>query len=198
MDKPGADALAWDPTGTIEPWIRAYEIAGIAPNSFDVMYYSIDPDFYDNYYKPITTGGIFGPNFPLRLDLGARAGSSYANFSIDNQIGMAAETLQPGLVGEQPDLVKKAPGVAAQLLTDWAPAGVMDYSHFPSSFATCEKPVTETLKSRGVPVPGSCLVGGRTGYSVKIVSKAFLNSSDLELGGEGIVGPLQNAPGNNF
>jgi hypothetical protein len=30
--------------------LRAIEIAAIVPNQFDITYYSIDPDFYNNYY----------------------------------------------------------------------------------------------------------------------------------------------------
>jgi hypothetical protein len=35
-----------------------------------------------------------------------------------------------------------------------------------------------------VPTSGDCVVGGRTGYSVKMVSSEYLNSGDLDLGGE--------------
>jgi Putative Flp pilus-assembly TadE/G-like len=43
------------------------------------------------------------------------------------------------------------------------------------------------------PAPGNCITGGRTGYSVKIVSPASLFGDRLLLGGSA-VGPLRNPP----
>ena len=48
-----------------------------------------------------------------------------------------------------------------------------------------------------VRAPGSCVgLGGRTGYSVKIVSKEFLKRDDLHLGGAGagLKGGIMNKP----
>ena len=51
-----ADARSYDSLATLEDskaGTRAIEITAIAPNQFDVSYYSIDPDFYNNYYVKI-------------------------------------------------------------------------------------------------------------------------------------------------
>ncbi len=40
------DSLAKDNTGT-----RALELSVVAPNQFDITYYSIEPDFFNTYYK---------------------------------------------------------------------------------------------------------------------------------------------------
>ena len=38
--------------------MRALEITAIAPNQFDITHYSIDPDFYNNYYKKLYNTGL--------------------------------------------------------------------------------------------------------------------------------------------
>ena len=43
-------------------------------------------------------------------------------------------------------------------------------------------------------VSGNCIKGGRSGYSVKMVSRSFLELPDLPLGGGGETGPLRNPP----
>ena len=45
------DPLAVDDDVVANSYIRDLEIAAIAPNQFDLTYYSIDPDFYHNYFK---------------------------------------------------------------------------------------------------------------------------------------------------
>lgn len=45
------DPLALDKDAVANSHIRDLEIAAIAPNQFDLTYYSIEPDFYNNYYK---------------------------------------------------------------------------------------------------------------------------------------------------
>lgn len=53
LDTNPSDFKAYDALASRGPesdGIRAIEISAIAPNQFDIAYYSIDPDFYNNYY----------------------------------------------------------------------------------------------------------------------------------------------------
>ena len=46
-----------------------------------------------------------------------------------------------------------------------------------------------------VKVPGSCVAGGgRTGYSVKIISRDALFNGKFRIGGPDVVGSIQNKP----
>jgi hypothetical protein len=69
-------------TGVSQGGMRALEIAAIAPNQYDIFHYSIDPDFYNNYYIKFykgfdnlktATGGFTTINKnQLRPDFGAK------------------------------------------------------------------------------------------------------------------------------
>lgn len=80
----------------------------------------------------------------------------------------------------------------AHLLTDWAPIGPGLYDFPDKFFAKCDRPIRTDQNE--VNTPGECVVGGRTGYSIKIVSRDYLLSADLELGGPGIRGRIKNPP----
>ncbi len=188
-DPVNGDVMAWTRAGSGgNPWIRSYEIAGIAPDYFDVMYYSIEPDYYNNYIATAVSR-FFGPGFPLRKDLGGRPGP--------DPYGVLSQVTSAQLVDPSHRYFYQVTKAPDQLLTGWAPQGSVDYT-FPSGFASCEQPVGANLLRNQVAVPGSCVVGGRTGYSVKVVSRSYLNSSDLPLGGDGVVGPLINPPPSDF
>ncbi len=188
---PTGDVMAWsnDPARP-EPWVRDYETAAISPNLFDVMYYSIDPNFYLNYIQIANTGPL-GASFSLRSDLGFRFGER-VRFSVRDQILKTSQTQGPK---DANYLIKESPG---PLLTSWAQSGAVEYQFPDQQFALCSEPVGVNYEAKGISVPGSCVVGGRTGYSVKTVSKDYLRLSDLELGGRGIKGPLRNPPPEEF
>jgi hypothetical protein len=114
LDFGTSDFRSWDTLGTeaIDPnkgvsqgGTRALEIAAIAPNQYDIFHYSIDPDFYNNYYLKFykgfdnlksATGGFTSINKnQLRPDFGARdvddsggpsAPMSLRTFSVKDQI----------------------------------------------------------------------------------------------------------------
>ncbi|RYZ83396.1 MAG: hypothetical protein EOP04_20040, partial [Proteobacteria bacterium] len=83
------DMLAWDSAQNSYPRMRSLELAAILPDQFDITYYSIEPDFYNNYYKPLTEGYIKKvPGFKsmIRPDIGVRIGAKdLTEFSVRDQ-----------------------------------------------------------------------------------------------------------------
>jgi hypothetical protein len=79
------------------------------------------------------------------------------------------------------------------LLTSWAEGeGAVNYVFPNERFGLCQLN-DDNFKDK---VPGSCVaMGGRTGYSVEIVSRNSLNSTSNNLGGNGVPpGPIVNPP----
>lgn len=199
------DRLAWDRYANAAPLVRNYEIAAIAPDLFDITYYSIEPNYYDNYLKHIQAAKnkIFSdPNIMLRGDLGYRPGTDLESFSVQDQIKVA-ETSDNRIPGKprksQPFYFVRD---QSDLLTDWMSGpnyGTRDnnWKIDKDYFGECQIP-DKSLTSNGPDTttnPGSCLArGGRTGYSVKIISKDALLSNDWEIGGGNEKGAIKNPP----
>ena len=81
-----------------------------------------------------------------------------------------------------------------QLLTSWVQKSSADYTFPEEMFGKCQKEPTDT-----VPIPGNCVVGGRTGYSVRIISRDFLLSDLHQLGGRSAArSVLLNPPPTDF
>ena len=62
-------------TSNQSPTIRTYELAAITPDLFDITYYSIEPNFNNNYLSKLEANrGPLGipASVPLRGDLGSR------------------------------------------------------------------------------------------------------------------------------
>lgn len=199
------DRLAWDKFANKAPILRQYEVAAIAPDLFDITYYSIEPNFHGNYlvHLQAAKNKIFGdPSIMLRGDLGYRPGTGLATFAVQDQIRLA-ESSVPGVSG---NLRKSQPFYFVRdrtdLLTDWMSGpnhgSAGNYSQIDDKFfGECQIP-DNTLGSSDPKVtaqPGSCLArGGRTGYSVKIISKDALMSDDWEIGGGNEKGAIKNPP----
>ena len=49
------DKLSWDEQNDTAPRSRFYELAAVAPDLFDITYYSIEPNFFDNYYQALNS-----------------------------------------------------------------------------------------------------------------------------------------------
>lgn len=195
MNTADNDALAWNVETNTSPAIRSFELEGIAPDLFDITYYSIEPNFSANYLVPLSNSGS-GVTF--RHDIGYRPGTPAQGWSVRDQMSSMATLAGVGALNY---IVQNSDDGNAPLLTSWTQSKPVEYERSPSGFATCDplsKAALADLEPRGITTPGSCLKGGRTGYSVKIVSKKFLESQELELGGEGIKGKLQNPPDPNF
>ncbi|MEN0059836.1 MAG: Tad domain-containing protein [Bdellovibrio sp.] len=141
------DLLAWDFQKEEPARTRFLEVAAILPDTYDITYYSIEPDFYHNYYLRLKNGYFAGPgkNFTtmFRPDLGYRKNTVIGNvdfekFSIKDQYTFLDSTA---------DVVKMKTRINEQftfvteswqhLLTSWAPVGLTDYSLDSSKFGKC-------------------------------------------------------------
>ncbi len=176
------DILAASPGGgTVVPQIRKLELAAIAPDLFDITYYSIEPNFLDNYYGKLRSNiGRFRipPNIPVRSDLGHIGTTS--EYSIQNQMDLArSENLQKP---EAYYFVRDK----AHLLTGWLPGpGTYNYEVGASlsNFGKCARN-DDGFRDKN---PGSCVAGGgRTGYSVKMINRDALFSAGHQIGGPGV------------
>lgn len=225
------DILAWDniqgsQNSTMNN-LRKLEIAAAAPDIFDITYYSIDPDFYNNYYannsrlskylsaNPIQSGG---GNFVVPFDIGSRAnngGPDYpTSFGVMNQLaivgqlgtGPQSSSAQGyGINYDQLNYALFDPSNilrrVGSLLTSWVPPEqITDYELSPSRFGQCLLSIYDTSQTKPTldAVPGTCIVGGRAGYSVKIISSDYLFDTH-PLGGNGIAkDKILNPPPNSF
>jgi hypothetical protein len=205
------DMLAWDNVTRQDNPMRKLEIAAIAPDLFDITYYSIEPDYYNMYFKRIRDKYLPArQGYPhlVRSDLGSRIGDPILeSFSVRDQMDVVAQLNKPGYI----DIEAPSPyGLAYmvykgkqdrpyfQLLTSWTGKSLSDYSLDPGDLGTCKfKPVQDQITS------GACVGPGRTGYSVKLISSDYLKTPNLPLGGGvdalgggGIKGAIKNPPEN--
>lgn len=205
------DALARNKSaGADKTPMRDLELAAISPDPFDMAYYSIEPDFYHNYYQRLKKGlmakrgGLQAPQM-LRPDLGAIIGDSKLEaFSVKDQILRVKSQL-----GNNPLSNYRVEDRQTYIsldwkntLTGWADKSLIDYSLDTTKFGRCIFP-TRFDDSNGQalkpPTSGNCVGGGSTGYSVKLVSSDYLNRSDLKLGGDAVgSGALSNPPPSDF
>ena len=185
------DILPWDFESDTSPNGRLYELAAISPDLFDITYYSIAPNFNHNYLPKIQANrgalGVPG-DLPIRGDLGTRGDQS---LSVQDHI--EDEVISGFRRPEAFYFVKEK----AHLLTAWLPSK-RDYKFDAFSrnravedFGKCRFPDDElNLKA-----PGSCVAGGgRSGYSVKLISRDALLKGQFPIGGAGIEGDILNKP----
>ena len=249
INVPNFDALAVDrAAGLNSPknsYMRDIELSVIAPNQFDVTYYSIDPDFYFNYLQRMSNGGavqkmatITGtatpPVFPL--DYGNTGvlinGIPKApSFGVRNQMQVThdlfkkASSAITSFFGNGFSEILFALDVIAtkqsSLLTGWTFLNLATdgYTSFPGPtvtggkysmlFGTCDpamNPWTDDFTAPHItdstlpPVPGNCVTGGRTGYSVKLISSDILRSGRTlkNLGGPSMDGQIKNPIPDDF
>jgi hypothetical protein len=182
--------------------IREYEIAAIAPDLFDITYYSIQSNFGTRYLDLLRGNQeklkIPKAGYP-RGDLGSRDPDEF-QFSVQDQIAVAnGRPVKVGPSKKVPPRARQAPDAfwfvreREHLLTDWVHNDTYGkYFDFPvARFGQCEE-FDDRFKMRA---PGSCLgPGGRAGYSVKIISPDTLREP-LPLGGAGqSSGAILNPP----
>lgn len=244
---PTFDSLALDrgDDGLQNPknsYMRDIEISVVAPNQFDVTYYSVEPDFFNNYIAKIrgapldkiATATGMGSNKPvLPLDYGSKGGTPStqgipANFGVRHQLQVTH------------DLFKKVAGTIASsygnppqfgldviatqqssVLTGWTFLNLTatGYGSFPGPtttggkysmlFGTCDEALNPWTKDfiapyeqdpELPPAPGNCVTGGRTGYSVKLISSDILRFGRVfeNLGGPGMNGQIRNPVPEDF
>jgi hypothetical protein len=180
--------------------LRQAEIAAVTPDLFDATYYSIDPD-YAQAYVAASNGpdrfqnvpALFGRKVRQIPDLGGRNDQEdLAKFNIQSQIKLSVQDggLDQSIMGKLYYVVRQW----EHLLTAWAPHRAMNFQ-FPSErFGKCESPASEKLV-----IPGKCHVGGRTGYSVRLISRAYLMFQNWKIGGDGEAeGSILNPPKEDF
>ena len=179
---------------------RPFEIAAIAPDLFDAFYYSIEPTYYHNYFSDyLSKGGANFQDTEKIYDFGSTKdnnaslsliGQNYSReYSIIDQVNLARELYHPSINW----IIGTGNRDWKQLLTGWHQKASVDYSMDPQRFGKCPFPVPDDKQSQ-FPTTGSCIKGGRTGYSIKNVSMDFLCSEDHSLSGSGQKGPLLNPP----
>ena len=176
--------------------VRKAEIAAIAPDLYDTTYYSIDPSYFLNYVEPgqgrFSGQLVNGVQVKQIGDIGSREGNQeLAKFNVENQIAIAAGD------GNDPQVLGKLYYVLRDwkhLLTSWAPNTAQSFDFPAKRFAECEQEAT-----LGTMIPGKCVAGGRTGYSVRLISKSHLTFDQWKIGGEGEApGPILNPPSPDF
>jgi hypothetical protein len=193
------DSLTWDKTSNMAPRLRLMEIAAIAPTIFDLTYYSIEPDFYNNYFTQIEKhiqkrGGFESPHVLLG-DYGWRGDTELGKkMNIIDQIRIQRDVGANNALNSDVSMpyVVKQP---THLLNSWAVDNLLDYNANSVKFGQCFSPDNSTFETPLIPpAPGNCVDGGRVGNSVKLVSKDWLTATDLELGGDGMTGAIRNPP----
>jgi hypothetical protein len=206
------DVLAWSPTdppkgppGSSVALLRQAEVSAVAPDLFDITYYSIDPHYYTTYLDMKQNWGaaryasmpqLNGVSPLPSIDIGARndAGDDLQRFDIAKQI----TSVSAGSSGIDPQLAPAAYWVVRKwehLLTGWISAGSANYS-FPSDrFGKCY-----SESDPKVMIPGGCAAGGRVGYSVRLISRDHLLAATWKIGGDGFPQPgkIRNPPPEDF
>jgi len=238
-----------NPNNPRNTFMRDLEISAIAPNQFDLAYYSIDPNFYQTYFKERlekdnafqnlqAATGITVKAFPKDFGFNEKLAQDQSiaqNFSIRHQLQVVNDIFRnkmndilgvnPGITIQDKDSSGKSyfftyiPKFQSSLLTGWSFNDFKDYNTFPSPsndktkytmhFGTCADTWMQdnNIPQYGSPVdqdkptvPGNCVTGGRTGYSVKIISSEVLQSTTnlKSVGGIGKDGSIENPVPSSF
>lgn len=178
ISKRNGDPVAFDPT-TAGGALHIAEMAAVSPDLFDVTYYSIQPKFNALF---LSLGLAVSSNVPG--DLGSTPPATPA--SVAGQFLFAEKAQEVNI---------QAPGYfymvrsLDHLLTGWTQDREADYRFPNEKFGICrQRPgINDPATS------GDCVIGGRTGYSVKLVSKDYIMSNKHLLGGEEVgPGPIAN------
>lgn len=190
------DPLAWSNTLQTNTPTRIMELGAIAPDLFDANYYSVIPNYTSVVLPKLRANrGALGipDNLALQGDLGSHGNSFQAD--IHYQFQTAKPLHAPDAFFYLEDF--------RHLLTGWVTNSYNNYRNmFPSTkFGRCSAADTGpgTNYQPKFKIPNSCLQGGRSGYSVKMVSKDFLTSELQDVSGtKGQTGSLENPPPADF
>ncbi len=171
---------------------RQHETAAVAPDLFDITYYSIDPEANVNYTDVARNNparyGI--PGAPVG-DLGSRQTiTDMRKYNVQEQIKSA------NTVGVDQSIMPQVSWLLRQwehVLTGWAPNRAANFAFPTARFGIC----TGSAKD-GAMIPGKCAAGGRVGYSVRSISREHLQG-EWRVGGDSVApGTLLNAPGDDI
>ncbi len=168
---------------------RKWELAAVAPDLFDITYFTILPYYAHTYFPKIQN--LVDPNY-LRGDLGMHkeGGVFIMDKTVLEQVGYNSDlrtNIWSELQSFHPSFSKpfyKIPSLDF-LLTGWNPPkkkytpGDDDYiaEIDATNFGECSHWVHNVIAlypGTAGKIANGCIYGGRTGYSIKLVSKAFL------------------------
>lgn len=202
------DLLAWSSATNSPSRFRNLELTAVLPDQFDMAYYSIEPDFYHNYFTRIRDNFIpkVLPNFDklVRPDIGYHKGYNSGGvnldeFSVKDQFAVLTNNNEADLRLEYDTKLTYIAKDWKHVLTGWADKGLLDYSLDDTRFGKCKTlPVGAESGKASPATSGNCVVGGTTGYSVKMISSDYLKSQ-MQLGGEASgAGNIKNPPPDDF
>ncbi|CAN5724784.1 hypothetical protein BH10BDE1_BH10BDE1_29700 [soil metagenome] len=178
---------------------RETEITAVAPDLFDITYYSIDPTADLNYVALARSNPArYGINGVPMGDLGSRE-----NIPDMRQRNVSTQVTSATTGGIPNNLLPNIYWVVRDwkhLLTSWAPNRAANFNFPTDRFGKCAGDAIQ-----GVPIPGRCVAGGRVGYSVRLIAREHLNAGSAfdtsglpgwNIGGDGVApGPILNPPG---
>jgi hypothetical protein len=164
-NNPAQDPVVFRNSGGGSSPIRTAEVAGLAPDLFDSVYYSVDPAFMGDKFTGVFYSGaqqyFFSQICPSCHDLGGvrQNSTTFKDLYVAGQIALAGTATrgQAYWILDKPDY----------LTTSWTQEHTDQYDI-----------------SSPTGMGRSIAQGGRVGYSVKIVSKKFLQKP-MQLGGPG-------------
>lgn len=164
--------------------VRLMEEAAIIPDLFDITYYSIEAQYSYNFHNSNNANFLSNVN-PWFPDLGSQ---NRNNYGVINQMSRSLAVFNnspssyPFYLVSRPD----------NLLTGWTQNKVVNYEFPTAHFGVCLQRRDDEMES--TPAPGGCPHGGRSGYSVKVVSQSYLRQVAADLGGPGNSGAILNPP----
>ncbi|MBO9665418.1 MAG: Tad domain-containing protein [Bdellovibrio sp.] len=201
------DLLAWSEQTKGPSRFRNLELTAILPDQFDMAYYSIEPDFYHKYYTRIKNSFIpkvsAGFDKEVRPDIGYhkdynQGGNNLNEFSVKDQYKVLTNNDERDLRMEYDSKLTYISKDWKHVLTGWADKGLLDYSLDTNRLGKC---TIEPIYNQGRPSPataGNCIVGGTTGFAVKMISSDYLNTQ-MQLGGENSgKAQIKNLPPEDF
>ncbi len=198
--QPGSpgDIMAWNSQNNSSVPLRDVEVSFVAPDQFDITYFSIEPDFWRNYGIRLQKRQDY-QGLAVRGDAGYRRNGNepWASFTIKDQIAYArgGNILNWNTLSYYIGRDRNPASAFVEALTSWHMQQPGDYTLVKERFGNCQEEaiIPDDDPTRvDVAQPGSCYAGGRTGYSVKLVDGEYLQSTNLELGGAGQTGGLAN------
>ena len=181
---------------------RKWEIAATAPDLFDITYFTILPSYMDTYYKKLNKlkdklGWQVAPDFTGTTTSGIATPDFGGIEGVKRQVPSS-----PYSVGIWPVQFNPVSELQAQnlfyvikqlkhLMTGWNPSQIKYTKQYrypvaddtKSTFGQCKtwdyemEPVQDDDKGRDARIPTGCVTGGRTGYSVKMISKEYLEQT---------------------
>ena len=189
--------------------MRDRELAVVSPDLFDITYYSVETNFHENYLEgkldrwlpdELRFSGNLTYDGNLWRDLGFQSDiPDLANFNVRRQF--VSEYRQSGFAGQIFYYLENTPEYIANVLTSWVAGIDVGQYRTPSDtqvrsrFGKCGQ--VYASGGNGPNIPGECLDnGGRTGYSVKIVSREYLMSSEHRMSPNS-TGAILNPPRSN-